>query len=73
MQGPEFYFEDLLEIGRQIQSRKESSVAITKAMLARIGVVDSRLHSFVLLMANDALAQATQADAEIAAGRIRGH
>ena len=63
---------DLLEIGRQIQSRDRSSEEVTRALLARIAALDSALHSYVTLMETSALAEARRADAEIAAGKARG-
>ena len=63
---------DLTEVGRRIQSGRLSSVEVTQAMLARIARIDRRLNSYATLTADLALAQAKQADAEIARGTIRG-
>jgi amidase len=63
---------DLLEIGRQIQSRDRSSEEVTRALLARIAALDPALHSYVTLMETSALSEARRADAEIAAGKARG-
>jgi amidase len=63
---------DLTEVGRRIQSRQLSSVEVTQATLARIDRLDRRLNSYATLSADLALAQAKQADAEIARGAIRG-
>lgn len=68
----ELHYLELLEIGRQIQSRERSSVQVTQAMLDRIARIDGRLHSYATPMAEQALAAAHAADAEIAAGQARG-
>lgn len=72
MSHSDLHYLELLEIGRQIQSRERSSVEVTQGMLARIAAVDPKLLSYVTVMADSALADATRADAEIAAGRARG-
>ena len=53
---------DLVEIGRRVQARQLSSVAVTQAVLARIERLDGRLKSYVTLTADVALAEAAQAD-----------
>ena len=63
---------DLVEIGRRVQARQLSSVAVTQAVLDRIERLDGRLKSYVTLTADVALAEAAQADGEIARGAIRG-
>jgi len=72
MSQTDLHYLELLEVGRQIQSRDRSSVEVTQAMLARIEALDRGLRSYVTVMADQALADATRADAEIAAGRARG-
>ncbi|MDQ8727867.1 amidase [Bradyrhizobium sp. LHD-71] len=62
----------IAEASRLIRDRKLSPVELTRDCLARIAKLDGRLHSFILLLADEALAQARQAEAEIAAGRWRG-
>jgi amidase len=63
---------DLVEVGRRVQAGKLSSVEVTKAVLGRIARHDGRLKSYATLTADLALAQANQADTEIARGGIRG-
>ena len=63
---------DLVEIGRRIQARELSSLTATRAVLDRIARLDSRLKSYATVTADLALAQAEEADAEIARGKIRG-
>lgn len=72
MVNNEVHYLELLEVGRQIQSRERSSVEVTRALLERIDSVDAGLHSYVTLMPDQALAEAQIADDEIAAGRTRG-
>jgi amidase len=63
---------DLIEVGRLVQARQLSSVEVTQAVLDRIGRLDGQLKSYATLTADLALAQAKQADAEIARRDIRG-
>ena len=57
---------DLVEIGRRIQAKEVSSVEVTRAVLDRISRFDGRLKSYATLTTDLALAQAGQADKEIA-------
>jgi amidase len=66
------HYLELLDVGRRIQSRELSSVDVTTTQLARIHALDPRLKSYSTVMADSALAAARQADAEIAAGELRG-
>src|SRR5215471_17146260 len=63
---------DLAEIGRRIQAKQVSSVEVTRAVLDRISRFDGRLKSYATLTTDLALAQAGQADTEIARGEYRG-
>src|SRR2546427_23989 len=72
MNDSELHHLELLEVGREIQSRRISSEEVTRHMLARIEAVDAGLHSYVTVMAQQALEDARRADAEIAQGRRRG-
>jgi aspartyl-tRNA(Asn)/glutamyl-tRNA(Gln) amidotransferase subunit A len=60
------------EAGRVIADKTLSPVALTEAYLDRIAALDNQLHSYVLVMKDEALAAAHTADAEIRAGRWRG-
>jgi aspartyl-tRNA(Asn)/glutamyl-tRNA(Gln) amidotransferase subunit A len=62
----------IAEASRLIRERKLSPVELTQECLARIARLDGQLHSFILLLADEGMAQAKQAEAEIAAGRWRG-
>ncbi|GAB0117148.1 amidase [Acidisoma sp. 7E03] len=68
----ELAYLELTEVSKRIQSGAITARAVTEAMLARIAALDGALASYALVTAEIALAQADQADAEIAAGRIRG-
>lgn len=62
----------LVETGRRLAAKELSPVALTEAMLARIGALDPAIKSYATLMADQALAEARQAEAEIASGDVRG-
>ena len=62
----------IAEASRLVRDKKVSPVELTQDCLARIARLDGQLHSFILLLADEALMQAKQAEAEIAAGRWRG-
>jgi aspartyl-tRNA(Asn)/glutamyl-tRNA(Gln) amidotransferase subunit A len=62
----------IAEMGRQLRAGAVTSLALTRDALARIEARDSTLHAFILVTAERALADARQADAELAAGRDHG-
>jgi amidase len=66
------WYMGLVEAGRAIAARKLSSVELTNAMLERIAALDPTLHAYATVTADQALAQAKAADAELAGGRSRG-
>ena len=55
-----------------IKQRKLSPVELTRAVLDRIDSVDTKLHAYIDLMAESALAEARSAEAEVQRGRWRG-
>ena len=55
-----------------IESRQLSPVELTQAFLDRIDAIDGDIKSYILLLRDEALAQARAAEAEIAAGNYRG-
>ena len=61
----------LLEASAALRAGQVSSVALTRACLDRAGAVNPSLNCFLRIDAEDALAAARRADAEIAAGRWR--
>lgn len=60
------------ELHQQLVTKERSAVEITQAALDRIQAVESKLHSFLCVTAEQALAQAKQVDAQIAAGEPIG-
>lgn len=66
------HYLDLVEVAALIRDRDVSSREVTQAQLDRIAKLDGALHSYALVMADTALAQADVADAETAAGHSRG-
>jgi amidase len=62
----------LLEVSERIRRRELTSTAVTDALLARIARHEGRLNSITLLLADQAMAQARQADIEMGSGFWRG-
>ena len=65
-------FARVADLGALLKSRKITSLALTQMYLGRLKRYDSKLHFVITLTEERALAQAKQADAEIAAGKYRG-
>jgi len=65
-------FATVTQLSRWIASRQLSSVRLTQIYLERIQRLDPKLRSVITLTREHALAQAKQADVEIAAGKYRG-
>jgi len=61
-----------VEASRAFATKKLSPVELMTALLARIDALDPKLHAFIRLDAEAAMAAAKSAEQEIAAGRIRG-
>jgi len=59
-------------MGRALRDHSITSEQLTRDALGRIGTQDARLHAFVLLTADRALADATRADRELKSGVDRG-
>lgn len=72
MMSNELHYLELVEVGQRIQRKELSPVEVTQAQLDRIEKVDGALQSYVIVMAEQALADARQAEAEIAKGHFRG-
>src|SRR5271154_1386109 len=65
-------FLTIAELGRLYRRRELSPVEVTRALLARIAAHDGKLHSFLRLSEETALAAAAKAEAELMAGKTRG-
>jgi Asp-tRNA(Asn)/Glu-tRNA(Gln) amidotransferase A subunit family amidase len=65
-------FASVSDLASLLHARKITSLALTQMYLARLKRYDSKLHFVISLTEERALAQAKQADAEIAAGKYRG-
>jgi Asp-tRNA(Asn)/Glu-tRNA(Gln) amidotransferase A subunit family amidase len=68
----ELAFAPVTALSQLLEARKVSSLALTEMYLGRLKRFDPLLHCVVTLTEERALAQARQADREIAAGRRRG-
>jgi amidase len=68
----DLHYLELAELANRIRAREVSPTAVTRAQLDRIASLDSALGSYAFVMAEAAMAQAEEAEAEIAAGRYRG-
>ena len=65
-------FISATELASLIKSREVSPVEAAEAYLERIPQVDGQLNSYITVTADRAMADARQAEQEIAAGRYRG-
>ena len=68
----ELHFLTIGEAARLIAARRLSPVDLIEAYLERIVAVDSELHSYITVVADQARAAARMAEREIMAGRYRG-
>jgi aspartyl-tRNA(Asn)/glutamyl-tRNA(Gln) amidotransferase subunit A len=66
------YYLSIHEAQQLIRERKLSPVELTQSVLDRIAAVDGKLHAYINLMADGAMAAARAAEAEIAKGKWRG-
>jgi Asp-tRNA(Asn)/Glu-tRNA(Gln) amidotransferase A subunit family amidase len=65
-------FASVVELGDLVRRKKVSSTNLTEMYIARIKRYDPMLHFVVTILEDRALANAKDADAEIAAGKYRG-
>ncbi|HEY1257925.1 MAG TPA: amidase [Stellaceae bacterium] len=65
-------FLTIAELGRLYDRRELSPVEVTQALLDRIAAHDGKLHSFIRVTGDVALAEAATAERELQAGRRRG-
>lgn len=68
----DLHFMTIAEASGLIKSGKLSPVELTKAFLSRIETLDSQLDSYLMVLGEQALADAKTAEAEIAAGNWKG-
>ena len=68
----QLHYLSIRQAGELIQRGELSPVELTRACLDRIQATDGRLHSFILLLADEALAQARTAEAEVLRGAYKG-
>jgi aspartyl-tRNA(Asn)/glutamyl-tRNA(Gln) amidotransferase subunit A len=65
-------FFTIADLNRLYDQRELSPVEVTQALLDRIAAHDGKLHSFIRVTAEVALAEARSAERELTAGRRRG-
>jgi amidase len=68
----DLHYLELTELAALIKDRKLSPIEVARAQLDRIAALDGELGSYVHVMADAAMVQAENAEAEIAAGNYRG-
>ena len=68
----DLHFMTIAEASGLIKSGKLSPVELTKAFLSRIETLDSQLDSYLMVLGEQALADAKTAETEIAAGNWKG-
>jgi aspartyl-tRNA(Asn)/glutamyl-tRNA(Gln) amidotransferase subunit A len=68
----DLHFLTIAQASARIKAKALSPVELTKAFLARVKHLDGRLNSHLLLLEEQALADAAKAEAEIAAGGWKG-
>jgi Asp-tRNA(Asn)/Glu-tRNA(Gln) amidotransferase A subunit family amidase len=68
----EIAFATVRELAEMVRTKKVSSTALTQMYLTRLKRYDPLLHFVITLTEDRALAQAKEADREIAAGKYRG-
>ena len=72
MTDNELAFASIEEIARLFRKRKLSPIELTKFMLDRIERLNPQINAFITAMAEQALAQARELEAELHAGKWRG-
>src|ERR1700704_226660 len=72
MESEAICYLSIHELATQLRAGKLSSVEVTRCILDRVHRTNPRLHGYLTVLEESALHSATQADAEIRAGRWRG-
>jgi aspartyl-tRNA(Asn)/glutamyl-tRNA(Gln) amidotransferase subunit A len=70
--GEDILYLSATDLGMRLRSRQVSPVELAEGYLARIDRLAPKLNAFVTVTRDRALAQARQAEKEIAAGKVRG-
>ncbi len=65
-------FATVTQLGSLLRTRKLTSLELTRLYLARLHRFDAKLHFVITSLDDRALAQAAQADRDIAAGKYKG-
>ena len=71
-ESAELFYLSIADAAKRIETRELSPVDLTAAYLERIAAFDDRLHAYITLLADSALADARAAEAEIRGGGYRG-
>ena len=66
------HYQSLMEVSARIHRGEATSAEVTRALLDRIAALDGDLRAYSVVMADSAMAAAEAADAEMAAGNVRG-
>ena len=72
MPTEELAYADIAEVAPRIRAREITATQLTEVCLERIDRFDGRINAFITLLADSALAQARQLDAERSKGASRG-
>ena len=72
MQIDQLHYTSIMEVSELFRRRELRPSEITRAMLNRIGQLDAGLRSYLVVLAERAMAQAEQHDSEMAKGIWRG-
>ena len=65
-------FSTIADLAKRIRAKTLSPVELTRSCIDRVKALDGQLNSFILLLEDEAMAEARTAEAEIAAGRYKG-
>jgi len=68
----DLHFGSITAVSKLLASGSLSPVTLAELTIARIKAIDGLLHSYVLLLEDQAMASARTAESEIGAGRYRG-
>jgi amidase len=72
MNDDPLHYDSLAHVAKRIEGRELSPTEVARRQLERIAAVDTKLRSYVTVMADHAMARAREAEREIDAGRYRG-